>query len=36
MREAGVGGYEAATWYGLYAARGTPIGCLSLDAGGIR
>ena len=29
MREAGVGGYEAATWYGLYAARGTPIGIIN-------
>ena len=25
MQEAGVAGYEAATWYGLYAPSGTPI-----------
>jgi tripartite-type tricarboxylate transporter receptor subunit TctC len=29
MQEAGVGGYEAATWYGLYAAGGTPTGIIN-------
>jgi tripartite-type tricarboxylate transporter receptor subunit TctC len=29
MQEAGMGGYEAATWYGLYAAGGTPIGIVN-------
>ena len=29
MQEAGVDGYEAATWYGLYSAGGTPIGIIN-------